>query len=230
MTTARDIIKKALQRSGVITKNEVPSGDEFSDGLSMLNDMIASWSNDSLLIYDNVNESFPLVSGQQSYTIGSGGNFNTVRPLQILSAFTRIANIDYNVNIISDDAYFGITQKNIPNSIPEVMVYDAGFPLGTITLYPVPIVGTLHLLSEKQLTEFSTLDTNVSLPAGWNRALIFNLAVELSSEYGQPVDQAIYQIANESLGKIKTAIARNKKMDMYPYDGNVKNIYSGWYT
>lgn len=230
MTTARSIIKRALLKNGVLTKNESPSGDEASDGLESLNDLIGSWSNDSLLIYARVSESFPLVSGQSSYTIGSGGDFDTSRPLQILTAFTRIGSIDYEIDIINDTAFDGITQKDISSSIPEVLYYDASNPLATITIYPVPTTGTLHIRSEKQLTEFTTLDTDVDLPPGWDRALIYNLALELASEYGQPADQVTYEIAMDSLSKIKTAVARNKGMDAYPYNGNINNIYSGWYT
>lgn len=230
MATARTIIKRALQKNGVLTKNESPSGDEASDGLESLNAMISSWSNDSLLIYTRLSESFPLVSGQASYTIGSGGDFDTVRPTQILTAFTRISNIDYNIGIISDVEFDGITQKNIGSTIPEVMYYNGNAPLGTITIYPVPVTGTLHIRSEKPLTEFTSLDTELEFPPGWERALIYNLAVEVSGEYGQPVEQLTYQIANDSLNKIKTAVARNKTMDMYAYNGSIDNIYTGWYT
>lgn len=230
MTTARGIIKQALQKIGAVTKGESVDADEAADGLNTLNAMIASWSNESLLIYARLSESFPLVSGQSSYTIGTGGDFNTDRPLQILTAFTRIGNIDYDIDIISDQAFDGITQKSIGSSIPEVMFYNAGFPLGTITIYPVPTTGTLHIRSEKQLTQLASLDTDVSLPPGWERALVYNLALELSPEYGQQTDQMVYNTANDSLNKIKTAVARNKTMDIYPYDGSNNNVYTGWYT
>lgn len=230
MTTARNIIKRALQKNGVLTKSENPSGDEASDALETLNDLIGSWSNDSLLIYARLSESFPLVSGQASYTIGSGGDFDTARPLQILTAFTRIGNIDYDIDIISDVDFDEISQKNISSSIPDVMFYQSSSPLGNITIYPVPTTGSLHIRSEKQLSEFTTLDTDLELPAGWDRALIYNLALELASEYGQPVDEATYQIAMDSLNKIKTAVARNKNMDAYAFDGSNNNVYTGWFT
>lgn len=230
MTTARRIIKRALQKNGVLTKGESPSGDEASDALDSLNDLVGSWSNDSLLIYARLSESFPLVSGQASYTIGNGGDFNTARPMQILSAFTRIGSIDYSMDAINGVAYDGITQKDISSSIPEVIYYDGNSPLGTITIYPTPTVGTLHIRTEKELASFTTLDTDLDLPPGWERALIYNLALELAPEYGQPVDQVVYEVAMDSLGKIKTAVARNKGMDAYPYNGRNNNVYTGWYT
>lgn len=229
MTTARDIITRAFQKNGVLTKGESLSGDEAVDALSSLNGLIQSWSNDSLLIYARVSESFPLVSGQASYTIGSGGDFDTARPIKIVSAFTRIGQTDYNINIINDKAFDSITQKDVGNSIPDVLHYQPSFPLGAVNIYPVPTTGNIHIRSEKQLTEFATLDTVVELPPGWERALIFNLAIETASEYGQQVDQATYAIAMDALNKIKTAVARNRTMDAYSYAGNDRNIYTGWF-
>ena len=230
MTTARRIIKRALQQSGVLTKNESPSGDEASDALDTLNNLVSSWSNDNLLIYARLSESFPYVGGKASYTIGEGGDFNTPRPLQILSAFTRIGSIDYKMSIINGIAYDGITQKDISSSIPEVIFYDGNNPLGTITIYPEPTTGTLHIRTEKELASFTTLDTDLDLPPGWERALIYNLALELGPEYGQPVNQVVYEIASDAIGKIRTAVARNKGMDAYPYNGSINNVYTGWYT
>lgn len=227
MTTARDIITKAHQRNGVLTKGEALSGDEASDGLDSLNNLIASWSNESLLIYVRLSESFPLVGGQTSYTIGNGGDFNTERPMQIVSAFTRIVNIDYSMKVLNGVQYDDISQKNIQNAWPNVLYYDNNFPLGTIKLYPVPTTGTIHIRSEKQLTSFASLDTDLSFPPGWERALIFNLAVETAGEYGQPVDEATYRIAMDALNKIKTATARNRKMDAYSQAKDRDNIYTG---
>lgn len=230
MTTARTIIKKALQKNGVLTKNESPSGDEASDGLDSLNALLSSWSNDSLLIYTRQSESFPIVGGQEAYTIGVGGDFNTDRPLQIVSAFIRIGGTDYNISCINGKQYDGIIQKDIGNSIPETLYYDGATPLSTITIYPVPVTGTLHIRSEKELTQLASLDTDIEFPAGWERALVYNLAVEIGSEYGQPIDQVTYQIAQESKAAIKTATARARNMDAYPQTRNNDNIYSGWYT
>lgn len=230
MTTARDIITRAYQINGVLTKSEVLSGDEASDGLKSLNALLSSWTNDSLLAYARIQENFPLISGQASYTIGSGGDFDTTRPTQILTAFTRIGTVDYKIDIINDVQFDAINQKDISTSIPNVMFYDGNSPLGTITIYPVPTVGNLYIRSEKPLTEFATLDTVLELPPGWERALVYNLSIEDASQYGQPVTQPVYEIAMDALGKIKTAVARNKGMSMFKYGSVGNNIYSGWYT
>ena len=57
-------------------------------------------------------ESFALSVSTNSYTIGSGGAFNTVRPTKIVDpCFVRDANsLDSPVRIIDADAYGGIEQ------------------------------------------------------------------------------------------------------------------------
>lgn len=226
MTTAREIIRKALQRGGIVTQNETPSADETSDGLDMLNDMFSSWSNDSLTVYARKWENFPLTGADGVYTIGTGQDFNTVRPTYIADAYLRDNTTDTPVRVISEEAYYAISQKNT-QSIPYWLTYDNGFPVGTIRLYPVPSTAyTLFLLSEKPFSEFD-LDDELDFPPGWQRAIIYNLAVELCSEYGQPVPDKVGQIARESLGVIKLNVLRNRSMD-WQQGGGVQNIYTGW--
>lgn len=228
MTTALGIIKSAMRKSGVLTKTEDPSADESADSLEMLNDMLSSWSNDSMIVYARTLENFTLSANVATYTIGSGGAFNTVRPIKIISAYVRSGGIDYPLNIEIEENYDTIALKNT-GSIPESLIYSNAYPLATITLYPVPTTADiLYLRSEKQLSSF-TLNQTVDLPPGWRRALIHNLAVELASEYGQQVPPEVVAIARESKGEIRQAIMTYKAMVWETGLGLEGNIYSGWY-
>lgn len=227
-TTARKIIKKAMNKIGALVKNEDPSADEANDALDSLNALISSISNDALNIYARTWETFNLVGGTASYTIGTGGAFNTDRPLQILDCYVNLSSISYGMSVITDTAYDGIAYKSL-QGIPEFLNYNNAYPTGTIRLYPVPDSNyPLFLLTEKAVTGFATLDTVLSLPDGWERFLIYNLALELAPEYGQKPDESIVRIAMDSMGMIKTAVARVRTMDAFPKDVVVRNIYSGW--
>ena len=230
MTTARDIVRKSLQKIGVLIKSEQPSADEASDGLSSLNSLVESWSNDSTCIISRAWETFTLVSGQGTYTMAIGQNFNTTRPTNIIQAYVRIGGVDTYVDVINDTTYNAIEFKAL-TGVPQFLNYDNSFPTDNIRLYPVPASGyQLFILSEKPLTSFATLDATVSMPVGWERALIYNLAVELAPEYGQQPDASIVQIAAKSLGLVRTATIRARPMDAYPQGANIRNIYSGWRT
>jgi hypothetical protein len=230
MTTARDIITKAFQKNGVLTKHEALSGDEAADGLFSLNAMVGSWANESLIINTRMIESFALTSGQATYTMGSGGDFNTVRPIKILSAYIRQGNTDYPLEILPLEVYDRVQNKDT-STIPQALAIEPSYPLMRLSFYGEPYAGlTAFIRSEKPLTEFATLDTVIELPSGWERALIYNLAVETVSEYGQQVDQVTYDIASQSKGAIKMSIARSIPLDTYLKQVDVDIRYPGRFT
>ena len=231
MTTALGIITKAMQKAGILTKTEVPASDEASDALDALNDLLGSFSNDSLLITSRVTELFNLSAGVGSYTIGASQDFNTTRPIKIIEAHINSGTISYDsMYLAPDEVYQGLDLKTL-QSIPDLLNYTNAFPYGTINLYPYPSTGyVLSLTSEKEITQF-TLNQTVSLPAGWNRMLIYNLAVELSPEYGMKVDPLLLKIANDSKGAISRSIMKVRTMDAPPLSQiGMFNIYTGYYS
>jgi hypothetical protein len=227
MATARTIIRRAMQKAGILSKTEQPSSDEANDALDTLNDLLSSVGNENLMIYARLTESFTLTANQASYTIGTGGNFNTTRPLAIASGFVRIGGLDYPLYPLRDTSYDENVNIKALSNIPERYVYDNAFPLGTLTLYPVPSSAwQIFLRMEKPLTQF-TLDDDVALPPGWSQFLIYQLAVLLAPEYGVPLDPKIEEIARMSKATIELQVARNRSMDTQPIGAEPFNIYTG---
>lgn len=228
--TVRQLIVKSMQKIGLLTKTEQPSADEVNDALYSLNSLLASWSNESMLIVARAWENFQLVGGTTLYTIGPGQTFDTVRPTFINDAYVIVNSTNtpsYQLTVIQDETYFDTTLKT-QQGIPFELNYDNAYPTGNIRIYFVPDQAyTLYMLSEKPLTSFATLDTIVSLPPGWEEALIYNLAIRLAPEYGQQASQGIVQIAIDTLTNIKTAIRRNRTMDVEWGQNNGKSILSG---
>lgn len=227
-TSALDIITGAARLVGAIFKSETLDSDEANEGLNLLNEMLDSWSNDDLLTYALVTENFSL-TGASSYTIGSGGNFNTTRPINIASAVVRYATIDYPLDIISQLEY----QTEIPNKtltapIPQFLTYDNNYPLGTIKIYAIPTSGsTLYLQSNKPLSNLAALTTTVDLPPGWKEALKNNLALRLAPEYGVEVPADVRLNANLSKGAIKRAISANNPLPFLPAVKTYKSYILG---
>jgi len=229
LTTALGIIKSAMRKNGALTKGDTPDSDEAADGLEMLNDLLASLSNDSLIVYARTVEGFSLVAGTASYTIGASATFNTTRPIKIVSAYVRSGTIDYPLEIISDEQYAAITLKSTSGT-PEYLNYTNAFPQATINLYPKPAAAdTLYLVTEKELSSF-TLAQTVSLPPGWKRMLTYNLAVEMAPEYGQQVSPEVFELAKESKAAIKYAVMTAKPMQWDSGVSSTDNIYGGWNT
>lgn len=230
MTTARQIITKALQKNGVLVKSEQPDADEANDALDALNMMISSWSNESILIYVRSWETFNLTGGVASYTIGTGQTFNTTRPTFIIDGYiVQSSTVNSPLSIITDQQYNDIPDKTV-GGVPFMVNYDNGYPTGTLRFFYVPSSAyPVFLLTEKPLTTF-TLDTVISLPPGWERALVYNLAVELAPEYGVGLDAAVIKIANDSKGSIARAVMKNRTMDANPDVGlNRLGLFLGGY-
>lgn len=228
MTTARILIKKAMQKIGAITKNESPSADEVSDGLDALNDLLESWSTESLHCFVRAKESFPLTSAPD-YNIGPGQTFDTDAPINIIAATIRWDNADYPLGIVAQEQYEQDATIKTTQGLPRFLTYDNGFPVGKISLYPAPgSAYILRLLSEKRLSRFE-LNDEVILPAGWMRALIYNLAVEMRPEYGGEDDGDLDVIAARAKGNIARAVARARPMDSYPsMSRGTPNVYNGY--
>lgn len=231
MGTALTIITKAMQKAGILYKTESPSSDEANDGLDALNNLLSSWSNDSMKIVSRVTEIFTLSAGTGIYTIGAGQTFNTIRPIHIVESHIIDGIISYEpMYQCPDEIYQSFNLKTL-QSIPSALNYTNAYPYGTIKLYPYPASAYgLSITSEKELSQFA-LDDTVNLAPGWTRALIYNLAIELAPEYGQPLDPILMKIANDSKAAIERSIMKVRTLDAPPISQVGRfNIYTGYYT
>ncbi len=212
MTTVRDLIKSSMRPIGVVASGENPSPAELMDGLEALNMMLNSLSAQAILIYAVTKESFNLVAGQGSYTIGPEGNFNTVRPKMIKGAFIRDVNgLDYPVRIRGMEEYRLISSKSTPGR-PYRLFYNPSSPLGTIYTYPVPNdIEALHMDSLKPLTGTVELDDDLSLPLEYEEFLKYNLCVRIAPEYGKSVPAEVAVIAEDSRYTIVSLNAENNQ-------------------
>lgn len=241
---ALTIITDAMKTIGVLAKNETLSADEANDGLRALNVMLDSWSARKLLSLAGIEEPFPLIYNQASYTIGTGGNFNTTTPLAITSAFLRDGNnIDNPIEVVDKELYDSYGDKSFSRVRPTTIAFDPGstqqaIRAGTIYVYPIPdnsTTYTLFITEQKMLTEFTSLTTTVTFPPSYTRALKYNLAVELYGDYFNeskvPIPPLTLALARESIRVLETVNAKRipAAMDI-PGRVSVFNIYTGDYS
>ena len=88
MTTPAELITLALKQSGVLGVGQTASAEDMNDAFKLLQMMLGQWQVDRFMVFHLVTNSI-LCTGQQSYTIGPGGNINIPRPDRISSAFVR---------------------------------------------------------------------------------------------------------------------------------------------
>lgn len=78
MTTPLDIVSGALRSIGALESGETPDADAANDAFVLLNDMIAEWANESMLLSYKSSIVYPLTQGTSTYTIGPGGTMGAV--------------------------------------------------------------------------------------------------------------------------------------------------------
>ncbi len=196
--------------AGLIMAGDKPIGGSLSSAeqthwLARLNAMMDSWSIERLMCYQLLEENFPLVSGTASYTIGSGGTFNTTRPTKINNAWVRdTSSYDQTLNIITKEQYDRLVAKSATGSYPDSLSYDPAYPLGTIYCYPKPGSGlTLYIESWKQLQQFGSTSTAIALPPGYQLAIESNFGVFACAGFRDP-PAAVVKIAHDSKAAIKS--------------------------
>jgi hypothetical protein len=179
------------------------------DGLEALNIILDFWSGQSLMIYAQTSEALTLTTST-SYTIGSGGTFNTTRPDQIVGAYITSGGIDHPVSIMDSQDYRDISLKSL-TATPSELLYVPEFPLGKIYLNAAPTAGDiLNLDSLKPLTEPTELTTSISMPPGYERCIKFNLAVDLAPEYGRQIDPLVFNIAEDTKNTLMAKAASSR--------------------
>jgi hypothetical protein len=187
MTTAIDMIGRSLRAISVYGSGETVSASDANDSFSALNDMLDSWSVARLYCYQIVETTLAATLNDGSYTVGIGGDLNVTRPTEITNVRYTIGGIDYSLSPVNRDQFASISIKS-DGGIPEVYCYEPSFPLGVLTLWPVPATaGTIKIQSPQQLTQFTALTTDIAFPPGYREALHLGLCEALSNEFGVPM-------------------------------------------
>lgn len=205
MPTAQAQINRALKINGIIAENDTPKDSVSNTAFTVLNSMLDLWNTEQLMVYQFQDETHTLVAGTGSYTIGSGGTINTVRPVRIQGGHVVDSEgVSTPIRVINKDDYDGIPDK-AQGGLPSVLYYDSGYPLGTINLYQVPdAASTLHLKTWAPFTAFANLSTNINLPPGYDLLLVYWLAILLASEFDSPIRPDVKEIALDAKAKVET--------------------------
>jgi len=208
MAEVRDIVTAALRELGVKAAGEVITADEADSGLEELNRLVDQWAGERLLIH-RVTRTTWTISATQNYTVGTGGTVNVVRPVYLdhVNLIDTSTDPDQETPLtpLTDDGWAAITQKAATSTQPTNWYYNPTFPLGTLSLWPVPSSATLQgaLYAPQQTSEFASLDEVISLPPGYRRMLVKNLARDLAPSYGRPVHPELKEEAIESKATVK---------------------------
>jgi hypothetical protein len=209
MTKVRDILRDSLMLLGAIAPGEALGGEDGQDCLRRLNAMLASWTIEDLMVYTVNRDVYPLTVGVQNYTMGPGGTLSSIRPTQITSwsVIPTASQPDLEIpfdKILTVEEWQNISIKNVPSTYP-VYMYDAGdYPARTLSFWPIPTQACSAVLyTWGILSQFSSMDDVVSLPQGYEEAIVYNLAPRLAPMYGKQTSPEVIAMAEGSKSRVK---------------------------
>lgn len=189
----RQLLRAAMRVIGVA---EGADAQAYADALESCNSMLKLWAARGRVTHHIITEPFPLVVGQESYTIGIGGNFDTSRPSEVAGGFTRDTNnVDLQIHPVDREQY-NLNPNKTVRGRPRHIYYNPTYPLAVVHLQPVPdLAYTLSLDSVKPLTTLVSLDSDINLPPEYEEAIKYNLAVRLAPENGVPLTAEVVGLA-----------------------------------
>ena len=241
--TAQQLVSDAYTILGYISDGQTLTSADASLARRFMNDMLSEWSQRPRFIPFVARERFDLVVDQggedDPYTIGPGGDFDTVRPPNqnsIMGANLILTATDPEVriglDIYTDGAYFANHVPGQTSTQPTGIYYNPTYEddFGSVYVWPVPTTAQndLELLIQKSVAEFADLSTAYDVPAGFPRLMKYNLAATLAPIVGRDMPPAAMQIAVSSLGAFKRSTLNVSDL---PNDASCVSSYrSGLYN
>ena len=214
MATYLTVIKAAYRKIGLSS----PTTSELTNGLEAINDMLSMFGADFLFPY-LIRESKALTIGADVYTIGSGGDFNTVRPLQISSVYIRdAADNDFPIRVISAKEYNAISIKG-RSGRPTRVYYIPEYSFAKIIFdYAPDAAYTAHFEFVKNFAEAASTSSTVPLPDEYKAFLTYNLAVQLAENDKINLPSSVYVLAERTKEIIESLIAAAKTIAPIRFD------------
>lgn len=222
MATARDIIEASLREIGVLAASETATAEDASTALASLNRYLDQLATERLSIYTVTRTTWTIVSGDGAYSVGSGGDVAIARPVfvenvKFIDTSTNPAT-EYPLTKLTEEVYQRITLKAQTSVFPQAWYYNPTYPTAALTLWPAPTSSTLQgaIYHWMAVVQLAALTTTVSMPPGYERMLVKNLAFELCPTYERQPNPVLVKTAAESLASVKRANRRLQDMSFEP--------------
>lgn len=201
--TATIVIQAALEAITAIDPEatSAPTTIESASALTVFNFLVTSWQAHGMQVWLQKLGTSTLTA-TSSFTVGPSGAINQERPLAITQAWLRNSAtdpVDTPLEIVDRDTYnmnSTKTQGGIPTQLfydPEYAKADGANAKGKIYLWPAPDASAvakydLYFVYTRPLQDFSAGSDTLDFPQYWFNAVKWNLAYELSFNYGLPIE------------------------------------------
>ena len=202
MASGQSIVSRALRLLNALGTGESVGTDLRSDMLGALNKMLDSWNLERGIIHSVKRQTFTLIASTNPHTIGATGQIVVARPVKIDNASIVDGTTEHDaMEKLSLERWQEISDK-ATSGLPRRYFYDPQLDangLARLYLWPVPLSAyTLVLYLWEPLTTGITWAGSVSFPPGYERAIEFNLAIEIAPEVHRTPSEAVVKVTIES--------------------------------
>lgn len=224
--TAQELITRSWYLSGIIARNlQVPTGDQITDGLQMLNDLLNFKQIEVDLIPYYTYIELPLVAGQEYYYLPYVA--------MVESATFNLNVVRYNMSSVSRRNYYGSSRVDNIDSLPFTWNFVRGQGGGTFACYfkpqeayPLKLMTKIFLVDVKLNTDLTDIseslqdtytfinNSNQGYDTSYLEYLRYALARYMCSEYGvlfNPESERILQSYARKLMYMEPPDLRMKK-------------------
>lgn len=182
-----DLIAEAAEMAYGLAQGAAPNASELARMFSILNyGVIPLLKPDPLMSYGETTITKTLSAGTQSYTLGTGGDINTTRPVFIKpTAKARLSGFEHDVVYTTKRSDWAKIPEYTTALVPRIVFDDCGYPLRTLRINP-KTSGTpdLELYALLSIEPYAATDTAVDLPPGYDRMLVLKLARATAKHFG----------------------------------------------
>jgi hypothetical protein len=234
--TKLQLIEDALSHAGIFAPGEtIPAAD--ADSCSRNFDSFVDRLNATRqAIFSETILNVALVPGQQTRTIGPGGDINTTRPQQITAANlifspSTSSEVRRPLDLWVEQQWSQLRFQNVQGP-PLRMYQQTGYPLWTLYFYPIPDQAYgLELYVWNQLAIGTPLSSTVIFPPGYQDMLTFNLARRFCGLFDRPISSYLEQQATQSMmdafGNNSVSPLLSTEQEISPRRGGYYNYHTG---
>jgi hypothetical protein len=216
--TGAQLVTDALLQATILGHDQQLPDAMAQLALRRFNRMKDSWANISDLIFATTTDTFTMTPALATYSTTLLANG---RPAAIDSMWVIFSNISYPVTMRDEQWYNSITYKPTP-AIPNNCYYNAGMPNGTFKFYPTPYAAFVcNVARLDAVVGAVTLTTNMTLPPGYEKALVDSLAVDIFPTFKgskTPIPPDLKQLAIQAQMVLKNTNYRPLEMNS-PFSG-----------
>ena len=216
-TTEVTIITDALLMIDAIDQEEAVPAPDYAVARRMLN-MLVKFLATKTNLWVQTEVAHTLTPGTESYTVGTGLDIDTARPLRLLHARrTDGSTQDIPIQVVSREDYLSLPNKTTQSACLQVY-YDPQLANGVLYCWPTGDTNntSLTLTFKRPLEDFDASGNNPDFPLEWQLPLVVLLAEALAPSYLDSMPQWLMLKANMMRAEIEAWDEEDVSIFMQP--------------